>query len=193
MGGLNDLAAALLMLRRGCLANPVFFDGVSRGTRERAVSLSKELLGFYPRLDLRVVPFGEVQEATGVAPDEFSHPLNVRAMLRASEGIAREAGGDALATGETAWSSQGRALRIFRVEDDAVEIPVFRPLAGLSEARVKWLMQRLGVSEVPISPSALGYPESDVSLEEVRSLERELRIDSLIGYSLEKVEVIKLG
>lgn len=192
-GEADDLAAALLMLRRGCMVYPTFFDGGSRQGRERAVSSAKKLLRFHPSLDFRVVEFDEVQKAIEGAPDELSYLLRVRAMLRSAEEVARRTGGEALVTGEVMGQGQRRALQSFQAADEVTGMAVFRPLAGLNRARIKWLLQRLGVSGTASRISPPNYPKSDVDLEDIQRLERELGVNSLIKDALEKVEVVKLG
>jgi thiamine biosynthesis protein ThiI len=192
-GEANGLAAALLMLRRGCLVYPVFFDGGPRQRRERAVSSAKKLLRFHPRFDFRVVEFDEVQKVIEGAPDELSYLLSARAMLRAAEEVARGAGGEALVTGEEVGQDQRRALQSFQAANEVTGMAVFRPLAGLNQARIKWLLQRLGMGGAASRISPPNYPKFDVDLEDIQRLERELGIDSLIKDALEKVEVVKLG
>ncbi len=190
-GSPNSLVASLLMLRRGCRVCPLLFDGASGAARELAISSARRLLGLHPGLELRVVAFDEVREALGNAPNELSHPLRMRAMLRAAEELARELGGDALITGETVKSSHC-TLRSFQTEDDAVELRVLRPLAGLSGPKIKWIARRFGVRMASASSPRPKHSKSDVTLEEIRRLERESGINSAIKAALKKVETVNI-
>jgi len=184
---LNGPLTCFVMLRRGCLVVPVFLDGISATTRERAISLSRELLKFHPALDLYVVPFSDVREALDGVPAEVSHLLRIRAIMRASGWIARDVGGEAIATGDSLF--QEESLRVLPAEDEVTGIPVLRPLAGLDEETIEQLRCMSGIS----SPSAItGSAPTVDDLDKVRELELEKEIESLIERCVKKAEVIRM-
>ena len=86
-GGLNSLVATYLMIKRGCMALPVFPDprlGSDNRFRKLAIRAARRLPHFYPKLELRVFPSsGLLRALTKLAPD-LAYCVYKRAMLRAA-------------------------------------------------------------------------------------------------------------
>ncbi len=198
-GGINSFLAACLVLKRGCLVFPIFFNDNSRTndeSRERAIGEAREFLAFHPKVELRIFPFGEVRGVfRGGVPQDLVHVLYMRARLHAAQVISEEMEADAIVTGET-MGRTGKILRGFRAVEGACVLPVLRPLAGLDRGRIRQIarrMEKLGVP-LPFEPSSekARHPKADVSLRRIQELERELEIDALVRSLSKEVEVIEL-
>lgn len=199
-GGINSFLATCLMLKRGCLVFPIFFDGGSRTgdkSRERAIDAARKLLVFHPKVELRIFPFSEIRNLIrGKVSHDLIHVLRMRAMLRAAQVIGEEMEAGAIITGETVGQA-GRILRSFRAVEGVCTLPVLRPLAGLDRrgiGRIERRMKELGVL-LPLKPLSekMRRPKADVNLGRIQDLERELEMDALVQSLSEEVEVIELG
>lgn len=198
-GGINSFLAACLVLKRGCLVFPIFFDESSRTddkSHKRAIDAARKLLIFHPKVELRIFPFSEVRDVfRGRVPQDLVQVLCMRARLRAAQIIGKEVRADAVVTGETTGRTGG-ILQDFWAVGGACGLPVLRPLAGLDRRRIKQItgrMEKLGVP-LPLKPLSekMRRPKADVSLRKIQELERELEIDALVRSLLKEVEVIEL-
>jgi len=196
-GGINSFLATCLMLKRGCLVFPLFFDEGSDGRlRGRVISAAKEFLAFHPKLELRVLPFRGVRDVfgSGVSRGLFN-VLCARARLRAAQVIGEGLEVDAVVTGETAEQGSG-ILHGFQVIEEACELPVLRPLVGLDKRRIDQIARRTEELGVFLPPKSLSrrrrHLKTDVNLKKVRELEHEFKIDVLVRSLLKEVEVVEL-
>jgi thiamine biosynthesis protein ThiI len=198
-GGVNSFLAACLVLKRGCLVFPIFFDESSKTndrSRELAIDAARKFLAFHPKVELRIFPFIEVRDVfRGGVPQDLVHVLCMRARLRAAQVTGEEMEVDAIVTGETTGRT-GRNLRGFRAIEGVCGLPVLRPLAGLDRRRTGQIarrMENLGVP-LPLKPLSekMRRPKADVNLRKIQELERELEMDALVRSLSKKVEVIEL-
>lgn len=197
-GGINSFLATCLMLKRGCLVFPIFFDGISgKKSRERAISAAGKFLVLHPKIELRILPFSDVMNVLekGV-PRNLYNVLCARARLRASQLIGEELGVDAVVTGETVVLGDG-ILRGLQMIEEVCGLPVLRPLAGLDGRRIGQIarrMERLGIHLPPKLLSKKGRrPRAGVDLKRLHVLEHELKIDAIVRSLSKEVEIIELG
>jgi len=198
--GINDPVATYLMMKRGCMVFPVLFYNEShmdKRARNRAVAIAKRLAGFYPKLELRVVPFGEIlREFVDKAPSELTCLLRKRAMLRIANIIAEQVKAEAIATGESLEQVAGQTLANLMVIDDASELPVLRPLVGMNKVEIERIACSIGTFSISIKPAAKcsaasQYQKTYVNLEKVLEAESRIDIAAMIRLTLAKSKVIR--
>lgn len=200
-GGIDSPVAAYLMMKRGCLIVPIFFDNrpyADERARRRAISVFKELAKFYPGLELRVVPFGRILRAfVEKAPRGLTCVLCKRAMLRVAERVAGRVNARALVTGESLGQVASQTLVNLNVIDEVSKLPVLRPLIGMDKVEIERAARAIGTFELSIKP-AVGcsavprYPTTQAKKEEVLDAESKLGIQALVGEELEE-ELIRAG
>jgi thiamine biosynthesis protein ThiI len=155
-GGIDSPVAAWRMMRRGCRVLFVHFHSypiLSRASQEKARELAKLLTTFQLRSRLLLVPFGEIQQRVvlSVAP-----PLRVviyrRLMMRIAEALARANRAQALVTGEVVGQVASQTIENMTSINEAVSMPVLRPLIGMDKDEITAEAQRLRTYQVSIIP-----------------------------------------
>ena len=198
-GSLNSSVSSYLTIKRGCMLHPIFFDPRPHAdgqTRKLAVGAARRLAGFYPKLELRVFPYGKILRviAEGTAQG-LANLLCKRAMVRAAEIIAGQIGGAAIVGDEDLEQIAEGGVKNLSVIDDACELPVLRPLAGMVKDDIKKIARRMGIFD-PSAHAANIYPPPShltaLKLEEVREIEDGLKINALIDSALPRIKIIKL-
>ncbi|MDI6884093.1 MAG: THUMP domain-containing protein [Hadesarchaea archaeon] len=195
-GNHNDVVAAYLMMKRGCAMFPVFFDPRHHAdgrALKLATASAKKLADFYPKLELRSIPFGKVLDALSkVATGGAAYCIYRRSALQAAEAIARHVGGEAIVTGDDARLLAALKLTNLNLIDEACGIPVLRPLAGVSGAEIRQL--EICVKPPQRTRGACPFlpPHNVVKPKEIQRLEDSMKIRSLVEESIRKLRVIKL-
>jgi thiamine biosynthesis protein ThiI len=201
-GGIDSPVAAYLMMKRGCIVSLLYFDNrpyTDDKTRERAIAVGKKLADFGPNTELRIVQFGRVLRAfIAKSPPKLTCVLCKRTMLKIGEKIANQVKAEALVTGESLGQVASQTLTNLRAIDEAVELPVMRPLIGMDKVEIERIARQIGTFEISTrqvgSCSAVPrYPETYARLEEVIKVEKRLKVSTLIKSALSKIEVIRLS
>ena len=105
-----------------------------------------------------------------------------RLMMRIAEQIAQKDGALALITGEALGQVASQTLESLCVTDDAVNMPVFRPLIGFDKEEIVSIAKRIGTFETSILPyedcCTVFVPQHPVTKPEVEKLrESEAMVD----------------
>jgi len=198
-GNLNSSVSSYLVMKRGCMLHPTFFDPrpyADGRARKYVVGAARKLVGFYPKLELRIFPYGKIFQAIteGIA-QELENLLCKRAMIRAAEVIAGQVGGAAIVGDEDMEKIAEGGVESLGVIDDACELPVLRPLAGMVKDDIEKIANRIGIFD-PSAHAVNMYPPPShptaPKLEELREIEEGLNIDALIESALPRTKIIKL-
>ncbi len=198
-GSLNSSVSSYLTMKRGCMLHPTFFDPrphTDGRARKYAVSAARKLAGFYPKLKLRIFPYGKIfHSITEGTAQGLVNLLCKRTMVRAAGVIAGQVGGAAVVGDEDLEQIAEGGVESLRVIDDACELPVLRPLAGMVKEDIEKIANRMGIFD-PSAHAANMYPPPShptaLKLEELREIEEGLNIDALIESALPKIKLIKL-
>lgn len=178
-GGFDSPVAAWMMLKRGVALDYVLCNLGGDAYERAVVSVAKVLAdawSFGDRPRMHVVPFGGVVDALRqrVTPRYWQVVLK-RLMYRVGERIAVEGGADALVTGEAVGQVSSQTLGNLRAIDDAVTLPVFRPVIGLDKEEIIRRAQRIGTA--PLSAHVREYcailPDRPVTRARVEAIRNE--------------------
>jgi len=147
-GGIDSPVAAYRMMRRGLRCFFLHFSGMPLTGPEsiyKAYALARGLDRFQGGSRLFVVPFGKAQQALkSSGADRLLIVAQRRLMLKTGEALARRLGAGALVTGD----SLGNITAL----DDAVKLPILRPLIGWDKTEIMAEARRirtLAISELP--------------------------------------------
>ncbi len=199
-GGIDSPVAASRLLKRGCLLTFVHFHSVpflDGASREKAIALVRLLTRHQYESRLYLVPFGEIQrEVVSGAPSPLRVVLYRRLMSRISEGIARKEGAKALVTGESLGQVASQTLDNLGVIEEAVSLPVLRPLIGSDKEEIVQQARRLGSYDISVQPDQdccrffmPRHPATFSTLAEVRAAEERLPTEALVQMGLERADV----
>jgi thiamine biosynthesis protein ThiI len=187
-------------MKRGCQVVFVHFHGVPflDGTsRTKAADLVQLLTRFQYQSRLYLVPFGEIQREVVVgAPAPLRVVLYRRLMGRIAEQIARREHAKALVTGESLGQVASQTLDNLAVIEEAVGMPVLRPLVGSDKEEIVQQARELRTYEISIIPDqdccrlfVPQHPATVSTVEEVRAAEANLNIEKLVQMGLDQVEI----
>ncbi|MGH3373702.1 MAG: tRNA uracil 4-sulfurtransferase ThiI [Actinoallomurus sp.] len=155
-GGIDSPVAAYRMMRRGLRLDFLHFSGMPFTGPEsiyKAYALVRELDKFQGGSRLFVVPFGKAQQQIkSSGADRLQIIAQRRLMLRTGEVVAHNLGGAALVTGDSLGQVSSQTLQNITALDDAVELPIMRPLIGMDKIEIMNEARRihtLAISELP--------------------------------------------
>jgi tRNA uracil 4-sulfurtransferase len=177
-GGIDSPVAAYRMMRRGLRCDFLHFSGMPLTGPEsvyKAYGLMYQLDRFQCDSRLYVVAFGKAQQRLASSgASRLQIVAQRRLMLKTGEVLARRLRADALVTGDSLGQVSSQTLANLTALDDAVSLPVLRPLIGhdkieiIGEAR---RIQTLALSELP--------DQDCCTLLTPRQVETRARIDDL--------------
>lgn len=189
--GIDSPVALWRIARRGAQCIGVHFSGRPQ-TSDASEFLVDDIAHVLEKTGciarVYVVPFGDCQREIALsAPPELRVILYRRLMFRVAERIARYEHAKALVTGESLGQVASQTLDNIRATNDAVTLPVFRPLIGSDKLEIIAQSQRLGT--FPISsqdaPDCCTLfmprnPETHANLTKVREAEALFPIDQWV-------------
>jgi thiamine biosynthesis protein ThiI len=177
-GGIDSPVAAYRMMRRGLRCFFLHFSGMPLTGPEsiyKAYALVRGLDRFQGGSRLFVVPFGKAQQALASSgADRLQIVAQRRLMLKTGEALARRLGGTALITGDSLGQVSSQTLTNLIALDDAVRLPILRPLIGWDKTEIMAEARRirtLSISELP--------DQDCCTLLTPRRVETRARIDDL--------------
>jgi thiamine biosynthesis protein ThiI len=177
-GGIDSPVAAYRMMRRGLRCDFLHFSGMPLTGPEsvyKAYGLMYQLDRFQCDSRMYVVAFGKTQQRLASSgASRLQIVAQRRLMLKTGEVLARRLGAEALVTGDSLGQVSSQTLANLTALDDAVSLPVLRPLIGhdkieiIDEAR---RIATLALSELP--------DQDCCTLLTPRQVETRARIDEL--------------
>ena len=200
-GGIDSPVAGYMMAKRGLTLSAVHFYSypyTSERARDKVVELTRLVSRFAGEIRLHLVPFTEIQMTIyEKCPEKETTILMRRLMMRIAETIAREEGAQALITGESLGQVASQTLEALAVTNDAVSMPVFRPLIGFDKDEIMDIARRIGTYETSILPYedcctvfVPKHPVTKPRLEELRASEAAVDFSEMIQTALENTEVM---
>jgi tRNA uracil 4-sulfurtransferase len=189
-GGIDSPVAAYRMMRRGMRCVFLHFSGMPLTGPEsiyKAYALVRGLDRFQGGSRLFVVPFGKAQQALATSgAGRLQIMAQRRLMLKTGAALARRLGGGALVTGDSLGQVSSQTLPNLVALDDAVKLPILRPLIGWDKTEIMAEARRirtLAISELPdqdcctlLTPRRV---ETKARIDDLRRIEVRLDADDL--------------
>ena len=155
-GGIDSPVAAYRMMRRGLRCVFLHFSGMPLTGPEsiyKAYALVRGLDRFQGQSHLYVVPFGKAQQSLATSgAGRLQVVAQRRLMLKTAEVLATRQHAAALVTGDSLGQVSSQTLTNITALDDAVRLPILRPLLGWDKTEIMAEARRLGtlsISELP--------------------------------------------
>ncbi|MGD0703300.1 MAG: tRNA uracil 4-sulfurtransferase ThiI [Trebonia sp.] len=155
-GGIDSPVAAYRMMRRGLRCVFLHFSGMPLTGPEsiyKAYALVRGLDRFQGQSHLYVVPFGKAQQSLATSgAGRLQVVAQRRLMLKTAEVLAARLHAGALVTGDSLGQVSSQTLTNITALDDAVRLPILRPLLGWDKTEIMTEARRLGtlsISELP--------------------------------------------
>ena len=155
-GGIDSPVAAYRMMRRGLRCSFLHFSGIPLTGPEsvyKAYGLARQLDRYQTDSRLFVVAFGTAQRRLAISgAGRLQIMAQRRLMLKTGAALARRLRAGALVTGDSLGQVSSQTLTNITALDDAVSIPILRPLIGLDKTEIMAEARRistLAISELP--------------------------------------------
>ena len=202
-GGIDSPVSSFMIAKRGVQLEMLHFASppyTSEMAREKVLQLARELTPWCGRLTVHIVPFTEIQEAIRRDCDEEYFTLIMRRfMMRIADKLARELACRAVVTGESLGQVASQTLQALAVSDDAITMPVLRPLIGRDKEEIVRLSRYVGTFDTSILPYedcctvfTPRHPKTRPEVEEVRAIESVLDVEGLCQQALARREMVKI-
>ncbi len=202
-GGIDSPVAGWMIAKRGVELEAVYFHSypyTSDRAKEKVIKLAEYLSVYCLSIKLHVVPFTEIQtEINEKCPHEYLTIVMRRYMMMIAERIADKSGSLAIVTGESIGQVASQTMESMLVTDNAVTLPVYRPLIGFDKNEVIDIARKIGTFDTSILPYedcctvfVAKHPVTKPSLQKTLEYEKVLDTENLINNALLKTELIKL-
>ena len=206
-GGIDSPVAGYMMAKRGLILSAVHFYSypyTSERARDKVVELAGLLSKYAGPLRLFLVPFTDTQmKIYDECPEKETTVIMRRLMMKIAERIAVSEESRALITGEALGQVASQTLESLCVTNDAVSMPVFRPLIGFDKDEIMELARKIGTYETSILPYedcctvfVPKHPVTKPDLETLRASEAAVDFSELIEKAIADTELMtvsKLG
>ncbi|NLE24292.1 MAG: tRNA 4-thiouridine(8) synthase ThiI [Clostridiaceae bacterium] len=202
-GGIDSPVAGWMIAKRGVELEAVYFHSypyTSDRAKDKVIKLAGLLSEYCMNIKLHIVPFTEIQtEINEKCPHEYLTIIMRRFMMMIAERIAEKSRSLAIITGESIGQVASQTMESLLVTDNAVTLPVFRPLIGMDKNEVIDIARRIGTFDTSILPYedcctvfVAKHPVTKPSLQKALEYEKVLDSENLIKNALLQTEVIRL-
>jgi thiamine biosynthesis protein ThiI len=110
-------------------------------------------------------------------------------MMRTAEALAKREGCEAIVMGDSLGQVASQTLKNIRVEQQAVSIPIIRPLIGMDKDQIIRVARDIGTYEISIlgaGPCGMvpAKPSTEARLRRILEAEAEMDVGAMVGKAL---------
>ena len=189
-GGIDSPVAGYRMMRRGLYCSFLHFSGLPLTGPEsiyKAYGLVRQLDQFQRGSRLYVIAFGRAQQRLASSGSgRLQIMAQRRLMLKTAAPLARRVRATALVTGDSLGQVSSQTLANITALDEAVQLPILRPLIGLDKTEIMAEARRIATMALSQLPDqdccSLLLPksvETSAKVEDLHKIEARLDIDEL--------------
>jgi thiamine biosynthesis protein ThiI len=198
-GGIDSPVAQWLLMKRGARVIPLYLDTddpTKPRLRRRAIDAARQLARWMPEPnpELIIVPYREtLHKLTETGKPSLTCLLCKRMMYRIAAAVADREGAVGLVTGENLGQVASQTLSNLVLLNQAIRLPVFRPLIGFDKVETEQLARRIGTYEtsakdVGVCFAVPEHPAIAGNRVDISSAERTMDIDQVVAACLEHAE-----
>ena len=202
-GGIDSPVAGYMIAKRGVQLSAIHFYSypyTSERARDKVIELTRIVANYAGYIRLYLIPFTEIQLAIyDKCPQSETTVLMRRLMMRISEQAARAAGAQALVTGEAIGQVASQTIESMTVTEDAVTLPVFRPLIGFDKEEIVERAKAIGTYDTSILPFedcctvfVPQHPVTKPKIEKLRESEALVDFAPMIEKALRDAEIVEI-
>jgi thiamine biosynthesis protein ThiI len=149
------------------------------------------------RTKLYIAYIGEEQlKMKNKVEPRFLVVLYRRLFYRVAEKVAKKENAKAIVTGESLGQVSSQTLQNLMVEEEAIKIPVLRPLIGMDKEEIVEIAKKLKTYEISIRPCedtcSLFVPKHSsayADLKKIKEMEKRVNMKKIVSNVLKKLEV----
>ena len=202
-GGIDSPVAGYMIGKRGVQLEAIHFFSypyTSDRAKDKVLKLGKIIAGYTGSLKVHIVPFTDIQlQIRDKCPEEHLTLVMRRFMMQISQRIAEKRGCAALITGESIGQVASQTMGALAVTDDAVTMPVFRPLIGMDKEEIVEISRKIDTYETSILPYedcctvfTPRHPSTKPKRAKVLLSQNQLDIERLIDEAVEGTETVEV-
>ncbi len=202
-GGIDSPVAGFMVAKRGVALEAVHFFShpyTSQRAKDKVLELAKILGAYTGGLKVHIVPFTDIQLAIKEkCPPEQLTLIMRRFMMAIAEKIAEKAGAKALVTGESIGQVASQTVEARFVTNDAVSMPVFRPVIGMDKEEIVEIARKIDTFETSVLPYedcctifTPRHPLTKPKLENIVKSQNLLAFDALVMRAVADTEVVEI-
>ena len=202
-GGIDSPVAGYMMCKRGMRLSAVHFHSypyTGEAAKEKVIELAKIVSEYSCGMTLYIVKFTEIQEAIHEkCAEDLMITMMRRFMMRITERLANQNGGQAIITGESLGQVASQTMESITSSNSVVTMPVFRPLIAFDKLDTISIAQKINTYETSILPYEdcctvflPKYPAIKPKMERILKEESKLNVEELIEYALNNTEIIEV-
>ncbi|NLK21547.1 MAG: tRNA 4-thiouridine(8) synthase ThiI [Epulopiscium sp.] len=203
-GGIDSPVAGWMVAKRGVEIGGIYFESppyTSERAKQKVIDLARKIANYTGEFKLFIVPFTDIQmEIYQKCPRGQLTIIMRRIMMKISERIAKNENAQALITGESIGQVASQTIQSLSVTNEAVELPVFRPLIGFDKEDIVTISKKIDTYEISILPYedcctifVPKHPETKPKLEYILKSEKALEnIEIMMEKAVENTEVIMI-
>ena len=203
-GGIDSPVASWMMAKRGMMIEAVHFHSfpyTSERAREKVYDLAGILAGYCGTIRVHSVNILNIQQAIGEhCPENEMTILTRRFMMKIAERVAKKTGCQVLITGESIGQVASQTVQGLVVTDNAVEMPVMRPLIAMDKVDIMDRAREIGTYETSIEPYEdcctvflPKHPATKPKLDRILESESKLDVEALIAEAMETLETVAVN
>ena len=155
-GGIDSPVAGYMIGKRGVSLEAIHFFSypyTSERAKDKVMKLAKIIGTYMGSMKVHIVPFTDIQlQIRDKCPEEHLTLVMRRFMMQIAQRIAEKRHLSALVTGESIGQVASQTMAALAVTDDAVTIPVFRPLIGMDKEEIVEISRKIDTFETSILP-----------------------------------------
>ena len=201
-GGIDSPVAGYMIAKRGVELEAVHFHShpyTSDRAKEKVIDLAREMAQYCGKIRLHIVPFTQIQlDIIEKCPENYLTVIMRRIMMRIAEKVSNSTGSAALITGESIGQVASQTMESLVCTDNAVNIPVFRPLIGMDKEEIVTISKKIGTYETSILPYedcctifVPKHPKTKPQLNEIIEAEKALEnIEEMIDQAISEEEIL---
>lgn len=166
---------------------------------EKFVTLAKYLKNLLPsKLTALLIPHGQtLQVYKAQCDNKYTCVICKRMMLRYAEEIAEKKKADAIIMGDSLGQVASQTLRNICVVEEAIRLPVLRPLIGFDKEETIQIAKKIGTFDLSITPAGACEavpmkPSTQARLEQIHAEEQKIKVDELIQHAITYAKTITL-
>ena len=145
-----------------------------------------------------IVPHGKsLSEFKKNSDNKFTCVFCKRMLLRYAEKVAEKNNCEAIVMGDSLGQVASQTLQNIRTIEEAVKIPVFRPLIGFDKEDVIKIAKEIGTYNLSILPSSgcsavPNKPSTMAKIEKIIEEENKIKVKELVSNAINNSDIIKI-
>lgn len=203
-GGIDSPVAGCMIAKRGVALSAVHFESfpyTSDKALDKVFDLARIMARYTGEIRLHVIRFTDIQTTLyEQCPPDYLTVLMRRFMMRIAERIAKADKCLALVTGESVGQVASQTLESLAVTNNAVDLPVLRPLVGMDKIEITELAEKYGTFKTSILPYedcctvfVPKHPVTKPRMSEIDKAEEKLDIGGMIDAAVAGGKATTIG